>query len=559
MKLSGAQIVLECLKEQEVDTIFGYPGGAVIPLYDALYDNFDRFTHIITAHEQGAVHGADGYSRSTGKVGVCFATSGPGATNTITGIATAFLDSVPLVVFTGQVPRSLLGKDSFQEVDITGISLPITKHNYLVEDVNDLADIIREAFHTARSGRPGPVLIDIPKDIFLDKANYDNKYSTSQYSNIHSIDEELLGKATDTINKSSKPVIYAGGGVVIADAAQELYKFAEKANIPVVNTLMGLGSYPRRDSLSLGLVGMHGFKKANLAVTNSDLIIAVGARFSDRVVGNVNKFAPQARVIHIDIDRTEISKNKKANLSIIGDVKEILEKLIDSISFKGRKEWFQQIESWKPKTCLEEREFTPKNIIETANEILGEDTIVVTDVGQHQMWTAQYWQFSKPRSFLTSGGLGTMGYGLGAAIGAQIAYPERRVLHITGDGSFRMNCNEMATVSKYKLPTITLLLNNSTLGMVRQWQKLFQNGRYSETDIGQEVDHVKLANAYGIDGYRIEDISSLSAVLKEVSKTRRSTIIDCKIDKDECVYPIVPPGKPIDNLIEGKTNKKESL
>jgi acetolactate synthase-1/2/3 large subunit len=552
MKLSGAQIVLECLKEQAVDTIFGYPGGAVIPLYDALYDNFDRFTHIITAHEQGAVHSADGYSRSTGKVGVCFATSGPGATNTITGIATAFLDSVPLVVFTGQVPRSLLGKDSFQEVDITGISLPITKHNYLVEDVNDLANIIREAFHTAKSGRPGPVLIDIPKDIFLETTYYDSNYNDDKYGDASVAEEQLLEKAADIINNSLKPVIYAGGGVVISDAAEELYKFSQQANIPVVNTLMGLGNYPREDSLSLGLVGMHGFREANLAVTNSDLVIAVGARFSDRVVGNVNKFAPQAKVIHIDIDRTEISKNKKANLSIIGDVKEILGKLIDDISYKDRFEWFEEIESWKQNNVLKNKEFTPKNIIETANRILGEDTIVVTDVGQHQMWTAQYWQFSKPRSFLTSGGLGTMGYGLGAAIGAQIAYPERRVLHITGDGSFRMNCNELATVSKYKLPTITLLLNNSTLGMVRQWQKLFKNGRYSETDISQDVDHVKLAGAYGLDGYKVEDISSLADILEKVSKSGRAAIIDCKIDKDECVYPIVPPGKPIDNLIEGK-------
>lgn len=552
MKLSGAQIVLECLKEQAVDTIFGYPGGAVIPLYDALYDNFDRFTHIITAHEQGAVHSADGYSRSTGKVGVCFATSGPGATNTITGIATAFLDSVPLVVFTGQVPRSLLGKDSFQEVDITGISLPITKHNYLVEDVNDLANIIREAFHTAKSGRPGPVLIDIPKDIFLETTYYDSNYNDDKYGDASVAEEQLLEKAADIINNSLKPVIYAGGGVVISDAAEELYKFSQQANIPVVNTLMGLGNYPREDSLSLGLVGMHGFREANLAVTNSDLVIAVGARFSDRVVGNVNKFAPQAKVIHIDIDRTEISKNKKANLSIIGDVKEILGKLIDDISYKDRFEWFEEIELWKQNNALKNKEFTPKNIIETANRILGEDTIVVTDVGQHQMWTAQYWQFSKPRSFLTSGGLGTMGYGLGAAIGAQIAYPERRVLHITGDGSFRMNCNELATVSKYKLPTITLLLNNSTLGMVRQWQKLFKNGRYSETDISQDVDHVKLAGAYGLDGYKVEDISSLADILEKVSKSGRAAIIDCKIDKDECVYPIVPPGKPIDNLIEGK-------
>lgn len=552
MELSGGQIVLEGLKEQGVDTIFGYPGGAVIPLYDALYDNFDTFTHIITAHEQGAVHGADGYARSTGKVGVCFATSGPGATNTITGIATAYMDSVPLVIFTGQVPRTLLGKDSFQEVDITGISLPITKHNYLVEDIEDLPYIIREAFSTARSGRPGPVLIDIPKDIFIEKTSYKNEeVSFEQYSE-NDIDVKLLVKVTEAINKSKRPVIYAGGGVIISKASQKLYEFAEKSNIPVVNTLMGLGSFPRDNSLSLGLVGMHGFKEANLAVTNSDLIIAVGARFSDRVVGNANKFAPQAQVIHIDIDKTEINKNKRANVSILGDVKQILEILVENIDYKDTTSWLKEIEGWKSKTPLETKEFSPRNIIKTANEILGENTIVVTDVGQHQMWTAQYWKFIQPRSFLSSGGLGTMGYGLGAAIGAQIANPDKKVLHITGDGSFRMNCNELATVSKYNLPTITLIFNNRTLGMVRQWQKLFQNERYSETDIGEEVNHVKLADAYGIKGYRVEDLSSLAEVIKEVSNARKSVVIDCKIDKDACVYPIVPPGKPINNLIERK-------
>lgn len=550
MKLSGAQIVLECLKEQGVDTIFGYPGGAVIPLYDALYDNFDTFTHIISAHEQGAVHGADGYARSTGKVGVCFATSGPGATNTITGIATAYLDSVPLVVFTGQVPRTLLGKDSFQEVDITGISLPVTKHNYLVEDVEDLAEIVREAFHTATTGRPGPVLIDIPKDIFLDKGFYETKDSLKQCLDMDNVDEISLKKAVELINNASKPVIYAGGGVIIAEACEKLQEFIDKANIPVVNTLMGLGGYSRHSSLSLGLVGMHGFKEANLAVTNSDLVIAVGARFSDRVVGNVNKFAPRARVIHIDIDKTEISKNKKADLSIIGNVNEILKRIIKDIEFKDRNEWLKEINGWKSELDFTNKEFIPKNIIEKTNEILDDDTIVVTDVGQHQMWTAQYWKFTESRKFLSSGGLGTMGYGLGAAIGAQIGNPDKKVLHITGDGSFRMNCNELVTVSKYNLPTITLVFNNGTLGMVRQWQKLFRNERYSETDIGEDVSFVKLADAYGIKGYKVDNLSSLAEVIKEVSKTRQPAVIDCKINKDECVYPIVPPGQPINNLIE---------
>jgi len=553
MELSGAQIVLECLKEQGVDTIFGYPGGAVIPLYDALYDNFDIFTHILTSHEQGAVHGADGYARSTGKVGVCFATSGPGATNTITGIATAYLDSVPLVVFTGQVPRTLLGKDSFQEVDITGISLPITKHNYLVESVEELANIIREAFETAQSGRPGPVLIDIPKNIFIDKTNYITKSIKVVNSCIEEVDEKLIEEAASVINKSMKPVIYAGGGVIISNASNEIFEFASKAHIPVVNTLMGLGSIPRDNQLSLGLVGMHGLKEANMAVTNSDLVIAVGARFSDRVVGKVNRFAPHARIIHIDIDKTEINKNKKANLSIIGDVKQILNKLIERIDSQDRSSWLKEINQWKPKEGLGEKEFTAKNIIKTVQAILGKDTVVVTDTGQHQMWTAQHWEFDRTRSFLTSGGLGTMGYGLGAAIGAQVGNPDCKILHITGDGSFRMNCNELATVSKYKLPTITLLFNNNTLGMVRQWQTLFQEGRHSETDIGDEVDYVKLADAYGINGYRIEDLDSLAKVVKEVLDSRKSAVIECKIDKDECVFPMVPAGKPIDDIIESIT------
>lgn len=552
MELSGAQIVLESLKEHGVDTIFGYPGGAVIPLYDALYDNYDTFSHILTSHEQGAVHGADGYARTTGKVGVCFATSGPGATNTVTGIATAYLDSVPLVVFTGQVPRSLLGKDSFQEVDITGISMPITKHNYLVEDVEDLHDTIREAFKTARCGRPGPVLIDIPKNIFVEKTQYTKKDILEETSFAREIPESLVEKAVSIINQSRRPVIYAGGGVIISDASNELFEIAVKADIPVVNTLMGLGCFPRENELSLGLVGMHGLKEANLAVTNSDLVIAVGARFSDRVVGKVNRFAPHAQIIHIDIDKTEINKNKRANLSIIGDVKLILNKLVKRINNHKKREWLYKINQWKSKDGLSET-FTPKNIIKTAQSILGNDTTVVTDVGQHQMWTAQYWKFDRPRSFLTSGGLGTMGYGLGAAIGAQVANQDGKVLHVTGDGSFRMNFNELATVTKYKLPTITLLLNNNALGMVRQWQTLFQKGRYAETCIGDEVNYVKLANAFGIEGYSIDNLESLSKVMRAVLKSRKSAVIECKIDKDECVFPIVPAGKPIDNIIEERT------
>ncbi|MDK2918492.1 MAG: acetolactate synthase large subunit [Candidatus Petromonas sp.] len=551
MELRGAEIVLECLREQGVDTIFGYPGGAVIPLYDALYDYSNQFDHIVTAHEQGAVHGADGYARSTGRVGVCFATSGPGATNTITGIATAFMDSVPMVIFTGQVPTSLLGKDSFQEIDITGLTLPITKHNYLVKDVKDLADIIREAFHVASSGRPGPVLIDIPKDIFIQKTYYEKAEISFNMEKKYEIDEEILLRVAKAINDSSRPIIYAGGGVIISDASDKLYKFAEKTNIPVANTLMGLGSFPRDNRLSLGLVGMHGFKEANLAVTNSDLIIAIGARFSDRVVGKAERFAPEAQIIHIDIDKTEIDKNKKANLSVLGDVSYILGRLIKHVERRDRKEWINRISSWKTGE-RKENDFHPENILKVANDIFGQNTVVVTDVGQHQMWTAQHWRFKKARTFISSGGLGTMGYGLGAAIGVQVGNPDKRILHITGDGSFRMNCNELATIARYKIPTITMLFNNHTLGMVRQWQKMFQGGRYSETDIGDEVDYIKLVEAYGIKGYRVNDIDSLKKVLEKVKNKKAAVVIECVINKDECVYPIVPPGEPIDNLILGK-------
>lgn len=548
MELRGAEIVLECLMEEGVDTIFGYPGGAVIPLYDALYDYMDTFTHIRTAHEQGAVHGADGYARATGKVGVCFATSGPGATNAITGIATAYMDSVPIIVFTGQVPSSLLGKDSFQEIDITGITLPITKHNYLVESVEDLGDIIREAFRVAQEGRPGPILIDIPKDIFTHKTKYTKKekyVSKKEYD----IEEAPLLQVAEDIKKSSRPIIYGGGGVIISDAGKELYDFAVKTDIPVVNTLMGLGSFPRNHPLSLGMVGMHGFKEANMAVTHSDLIIAVGARFSDRVIGKAERFAPNAKIIHIDIDKTEIGKNKFSYLPVIGDVKGILEKLINYVEKDNRREWKRKIDGWRLEQKENEGDFDPENILKSVNQAFGDDTIVVTDVGQHQMWTAQFWNFKKPRTFLSSGGLGTMGYGLGAAIGAQVGSPHNKVVHVTGDGSFRMNCNELGTVSKYNIPTVTLLLNNNTLGMVRQWQKMFQNRRYSETDIGDEVDYIKLAQAYGIKGYQAYTLSELNRCLDSIKNAKYPVLIECKIDKDKNVLPIVPPGKPIDALI----------
>ena len=549
MRLSGAQILLECLKEQDANIIFGYPGGAVIPLYDALYDELDYFTHIRTAHEQAAVHAADGYARSTGKVGVCIVTSGPGATNAITGIATAYMDSVPMVVFTGQVPRNLLGRDSFQEIDIMGITLSITKHSCIVKDEKNLADTIRAAFEIARSGRPGPVLIDIPKDVFLSEAEYVKmKKENKEQEAMAVIEVEKMQEAAEMIQCAKRPIIYAGGGIKTANASMTVCKFAQMGDIPVANTLMGLGTIPRDHKLSLGMVGMHGHRETNLAVTNSDLVIAIGARFSDRVIGKADMFAPKAKIIHIDIDETEINKNKVVDLSLVGDMNIILKDLISYMDPKDRKTWHNEIENFKyiPKV---EMGFTHNAVLQCLNEVLEEDTIVATDVGQHQMWTAQQWKFKEPRTLITSGGLGTMGFGLGAAIGSQMGNLDKRVLLVTGDGSFRMSCNELATISKYKLPIVIVIMNNHTLGMVRQWQRLFSNGRYSETDIDDEVNYVKLAESYGIEGYKATGMEELKNVLQTAKLRRRSMLIDCIIGKEEGVFPIVPPGKSIHELV----------
>jgi acetolactate synthase-1/2/3 large subunit len=548
--MNGAQILLACLKEQNADTVFGYPGGAVIPLYDAIYDDH-RLKHLRTAHEQGAVHAADGYARSTGKVGVCFATSGPGATNTVTGLATAYLDSVPLVVVTGQVPVSSLGKDSFQEIDITGITFSVTKHNYLVRNVDQLADVVREAFMVAKSGRPGPVLIDIPKNIFLAEGFYEEKTPEALgKKELDSDAEKNILKAADLINSSKKPVIFAGGGVKIAEASKELLDFAKKADIPVVNTMMGLGTMPIDCELRLGMVGMHGFRENNLAVTNCDLLIAVGARFSDRVVSRADAFAPKAKIIQMDVDVTEIAKNVRADVSLLGNINKILEKLTEKVEEKNNSEWKDQIKKWKKGEENNKEVFDSKNILDSFCEKLGPETFVATDVGQHQIWTAQHWKFAFPRSLITSGGLGTMGFGLGAAIGAKVANEDKPVLLVTGDGSYRMNCNELATVARYDIPVTILLLNNNSLGMVRQWQKMFSGRRYSETDVDDKLDYVKLADAYGIEGHCVSSMEELKALLDKCQFNNKPIFIECKIAKDENVYPIVPPGKAIDDSIE---------
>ncbi|MDM9977516.1 biosynthetic-type acetolactate synthase large subunit [Clostridioides difficile] len=560
--MNGAKVILECLKKEGIDTIFGYPGGAVIPLYDALYDYSDDFKHIRTSHEQGLVHAADGYARSTNTVGVCFTTSGPGATNAITGIATAFMDSSPMVVISGQVPTSLLGKDSFQEIDITGATLSMTKHNYLVRNTKELVPTIKEAFRVANSGRKGPVLVDVPKDLFLAEMDFSGEdYDLCQiddymdYKSDFDLDDEtnikLLNEAIDIIKESKKPVIYAGGGVKSSDSEEILEKFATKIDTPVLNTLMGLGNINRKNELSLGMVGMHGSRESNLALSNSDLVIAIGARFSDRVISKSSEFAKNAKIIHIDIDPSEISKNIESNVSLVGDVKLVLSLLIERVESKNNSNWKEEIKRFRKSEGVQTYEFHPQNILKKINEkyeTLKKPTVVVTDVGQHQMWAAKYWNFKGNKSFITSAGLGTMGFGLGAAIGTKVGNVDKNVVLVTGDGSFRMNCNELATVANYNVPMLILLLNNRTLGMVRQWQKLFSNQRYSQTDINENVDYVKLVNAYNIDGYKVSNMEELGKVL-DVIDFNKPVFLQCDIDKDYDVYPIVAPNDALENLI----------
>lgn len=557
MKISGSQIVIECLIEQGVDTVFGYPGGAILNIYDALYKNSNRIRHILTAHEQGASHAADGYARSTGKVGVCMATSGPGATNLVTGIATAYMDSIPLVAITCNVTQSQLGKDSFQEIDITGVTMPITKHNFIVRDVNDLADTIRKAFYIAKSDRPGPVLIDIPKDITSavtefqavdpSKLNFDNPSKKMPFPC-----EKQIENAAKLINESQKPFIYAGGGVITSEAGEELLAFAQKANIPVAMSLMGKAAFPNKHELSLGMIGMHGTYAANTACDNCDLLLAIGCRFSDRVIGEAAKFAKNAKILQIDIDPTEVNKMINVDDALLGDVKSILSELTAKIQKKEKSQWNCQIEEWKkivPPSYNKKQDLSPKFIFEYVNSQVKDDTIITTEVGQHQMWTAQFYDFTKPRTFLTSGGLGTMGYGTGAAIGAKFANPDKTVVHFAGDGSFRMNCNELATIEHYNLPIIIVILDNHALGNVRMWQTLFYEKRYSNTTLDFGPEWTTLASAYGIQGYHVKNEEEFKDAFDKALKSGKPAVIDAEIFLDEMVFPMIPPGKSIEHLL----------
>ncbi|MEJ6952111.1 biosynthetic-type acetolactate synthase large subunit [Natronospora cellulosivora (SeqCode)] len=553
-KISGAEIFIESLKKENVEVLFGYPGGAVIPIYDKLYDA--PFKNVLTRHEQGAIHAADGYARSTGKVGVCISTSGPGATNLVTGLATAYMDSVPMVAFSGQVSSSLLGKDAFQEADVRGITMPITKHNYLVTDVKDLARIIKEAFYIASSGRPGPVLIDLPVDITKELAEFEYPESIDLpgYNPEYNIDKDKLSEAAELINSSKKAVIFAGGGAISSGAGNVLEAFAKKSRIPVITSLMGLGAFPEDNELSLGMPGMHGCRSANYALTESDLIIAVGVRFDDRVTGKLDTFAPNAKVIHIDIDPAEISKNVDALIPLIGDAKEVLEGLSPLIKESKKEAWITQICEWKTNNPYkyddDSNEIKPQYVIEELNRLTDGKAVIVTEVGQNQMWAAQYYNYSVPRNFLSSGGLGTMGYGLPAALGAQLGRKDDVVIDISGDGSFQMNVQELATIKNYNLPVKIIILNNSSLGMVRQWQELFFEKRYSST-ILENPDFVKLAEAYGIYAARIEDAKELSKALEDALNHDGPVLMDIKVAQEENVFPMVPAGKGIQEMIGG--------
>ncbi|POZ87977.1 MULTISPECIES: biosynthetic-type acetolactate synthase large subunit [Petrotoga] len=557
---SGARIFVESLLREKVEVVFGYPGGKVIPLYDELYDA--PIKHILVRHEQGAAHAADGYARSTGKVGVCIATSGPGATNLVTGLATAYMDSVPVVAFTGQAPTSLIGTDSFQEIDIRGITLPVTKHNYLVTNVKDLAKTIKEAFYIARTGRPGPVLVDLPVDVLKSHADfmYPQSVNLPGYQPTYEGNYVQIKLAAEAINTSERPVIFAGGGVINSNASEQLTNMAIKGRIPVVTSLMGLGTFPEDHELSLKMLGMHGTIYANYAISEADLIIGIGVRFDDRVTGKLETFAPYAKIIHIDIDPAEVNKNVKVDIPIVGNAKNVLDKLIPLIKTIERKEWLEKIKEWKRRFPLnyeyDDNSIKPQYLIEKLDELCDENTVIVTEVGQNQMWAAQYFHFSKPRSFITSGGLGTMGYGLPASMGVQVGNPDKTVINISGDGSFQMNLQELATISSNRLPVKIIILNNGTLGMVRQWQELFFDERYSST-ILENPDFVKLAQAYGIKSLRIDQSNDVEMALKEVLNYNGPVLLDVIIPQDENVFPMVPEGASINEMLELKKKKRE--
>ena len=559
MQLTGAEIVIECLKEQGVDTVFGYPGGTILNIYDELYKHSDEIHHVLTSHEQGASHAADGYARATGKVGVCLATSGPGATNLVTGIATAYMDSIPVVAITANVGTSLLGKDSFQEIDIAGVVMPITKHSMIVKDVTKLADTIRRAFTIARSGRPGPVLVDITKDVTALKTEYTYKEPDEVLPYISEMRDCDLEQAVQLINEASKPFIFVGGGAVISGAHEELTKFAHTINAPVTDTLMGKGAFSGEDELYTGMLGMHGTKTSNLGVTKCDLLITVGARFSDRVTGNASKFAKNAKIIQIDVDAAEINKNVQVDCSIIGDVKEVLTELNKMIHPKNHDAWIAEIEEMKEKYPLRYNPdgLTGPYVIEELYRVTKGDAIVVTDVGQHQMWAAQYYKFKNPRTLLTSGGLGTMGYGLGAAIGAKMGRPEKIVVNVAGDGCFRMNMNEVATAARNNLPLIEIVINNHVLGMVRQWQTLFYGHRYSNTMLEDKVDFVKFAESMGAVGIRVTKKEEVGPAIEKAIALNTTVVIDCQIDCDDKVFPMVPAGAPIADVFDEDDLKKK--
>ena len=553
MQLTGSQIIAEVLLEQGTDTIFGYPGGTVLNIYDELYKYQDKLRHVTTAHEQGATHAADGYARSTGKTGVVLVTSGPGATNAVTGIATAYMDSIPMVVITGNVSCNLIGKDSFQEVYTEGISFPITKHSFSVRNIEKLADNLRDAFRIAQSGRPGPVLVDIPKDITADKCEFISKErEVAHTKNLYTMDQ--IHEAAALINNAQKPVVYYGGGVVSADASELLYNLVHKAFIPSCHTIMGTGVLSYNDPLELGIIGMHGTVSAGLAVKNCDLLIAIGARFSDRVATDVSKFADGAKIIQIDIDPSELNKNVLVDIGIVGNMHDILNNLLPLVNPSDDEQWMNQIAKWQDELDYKpedsDKVIKPHQLFAVLEKVTDLNTIIATDVGQHQMWASQYCGRTKARSFLTSGGLGTMGYGYGAAIGAQIGNPDSRVIHITGDGSFHMNLNELCTTVSYELPVITIILNNSVLGMVRQWQTKFYEQRYSCTSLERKTDFVKIAEAFGGRGYRAENIAEFEKALELALQNKNGpTLIDCVIDKDESVYPMIPAGKSIDDVM----------